>query len=117
MPARSGKLFLNASLATAVRELWERGPGERLPLPLDAGRGRHPAMDVEAIAQLLDRLRLNEEGLREREAASHPAIGADVEGGGMVGIGGVVEEGDPLVDAGGDRARVVDPAGALPEAA
>src|SRR5438105_391619 len=101
MPARSGKLFLNASSATAVRELWERGPGERLPLPLDVGRGRHPAVDVEAITQLQDRSRLEDDGLLDREAASHPSVGADVEGGGMVGIGGVVEEGDPLVDAGG----------------
>src|SRR4051812_40445381 len=49
------------------------------------------------------------------EAGAHPAVAADVEGGGVAGVGGVVHQGDAFGDVVSDWAGVVAPFGGLPE--
>ena len=54
-------------------------------------------------------------GVVEGEARPHPAVVADVERRRVVGVRGVVEQGNPLGGLAGDRAGVVDPARPLAE--
>lgn len=49
------------------------------------------------------------------EAGAHPAVGAGVEEGGVVGVFWVIHEGDAVGGGGCDGAGVIEPLGALPE--